>query len=74
MTSFEPRGDILHDAPLRRSAEEIQIMVMPFPDAVTTIEELLALPDDGMRHELLDGEHVVTPAPNVPHQRVLARL
>ena len=41
---------------------------------VTTIEALLALPDDGMRHELLDGEHVVTPAPAYEHQRVLNRL
>ena len=41
---------------------------------VTTIEALLALPDDGMRHELLDGEHVVTPAPTYGHQDVLATL
>jgi Uma2 family endonuclease len=41
---------------------------------VTTIDELLALPDDGMRHELLDGEHVVTPAPAVRHQRAVAEL
>lgn len=39
--------------------------------AVTTIEELLALPDDGLRHELLEGVHVVTPAPELPHQAVL---
>ena len=35
---------------------------------VTTIEELLALPDDGQRHELLNGVHVVTPAPRPLHQ------
>ncbi len=47
-------------------------MAMPTRDtAVTTIEELLALPDDGLRHELLDGVHVVTPAPAYPHQAVL---
>jgi Uma2 family endonuclease len=49
-------------------------MAMPAPQTVTTIEELLALPDDGMRHELLDGEHVVTPAPALLHQRVLGEL
>jgi Uma2 family endonuclease len=49
-------------------------MGMPAPIAVTSIEELLALPEDGLRHELLDGEHVVTPAPALPHQRVLARI
>jgi Uma2 family endonuclease len=46
-------------------------MAMPTRlDAVTTIEQLLALPDDGCRHELLDGVHVVTPAPAYPHQSV----
>jgi Uma2 family endonuclease len=49
-------------------------MVMPAPQPVTTIEELLALPDDGLRHELLDGEHVVTPAPALLHQRALSML
>ncbi len=49
-------------------------MAMPAPQPVTTIEELLALPDDGLRHELLDGEHVVTPAPSLNHQRVVDHL
>ena len=50
-------------------------MAMPTREtAVTTIEELLALPDDGKRHELLDGVHVVTPAPEYPHQGVLAEF
>ena len=38
---------------------------------VLTIEELLALPDDGRRHELLDGIHVVTPSPALRHQRAV---
>jgi Uma2 family endonuclease len=38
---------------------------------VTTIAELLALPHDGLRHELLDGMHVVTPAPRPLHQVAL---
>jgi Uma2 family endonuclease len=25
-------------------------------------------PDDGMRHEIIDGEHYVTPSPNPRHQ------
>ena len=41
---------------------------------MSTIEELLALPEDGLRHELLDGVHVVTPAPEYPHQAVLGEL
>ncbi|MGH9362646.1 MAG: hypothetical protein ACRD2T_12095 [Thermoanaerobaculia bacterium] len=30
-----------------------------------TYDDLLALPDDGLRHELIDGEHYVTPARGV---------
>ncbi len=45
-------------------------MAMPTREnVVTTIEQLLALPDDGMRHELLEGVHVVTPARNSPIKR-----
>ena len=63
------------DAELPRPAEESQIMGMPAATPpVATIEDLLALPEDGLRHELLDGEHVVTPAPTYGHQDVLSRL
>ena len=43
-------------------------------ETVTTIEDLLALPEDGMRHELLDGVHVVTPAPVLPHQHMVGQV
>lgn len=39
-----------------------------------TYEDFLGFPDDGRRHELIDGNHVVTPAPNTRHQRVAGRL
>ncbi|MFI5234641.1 MAG: Uma2 family endonuclease [Gemmatimonadales bacterium] len=39
-----------------------------------TVERLLALPEDGQRHELVHGEHLVTPAPNLGHQWVLRAL
>ena len=39
-----------------------------------TYEDLLLFPDDGKRHELIDGEHYVTPSPNLRHQRVLRKL
>ncbi|MGL5928265.1 MAG: Uma2 family endonuclease [Dermatophilaceae bacterium] len=39
-----------------------------------TREERDALPDDGSRHELIDGALVVTPAPRVRHQWVLGEL
>lgn len=31
-------------------------------------------PEDGLRHEVIDGEHFVTPAPATHHQRLLRRL
>jgi len=39
-----------------------------------THADLLAIPYDGKRREILDGELVVTPSPNLTHQRVLRRL
>jgi Uma2 family endonuclease len=39
-----------------------------------TVEEVLAFPDDGNRYELVDGELLVTPAPEMLHQVVLGRL
>lgn len=39
-----------------------------------TYEDFLLFPDDGQRHELIDGEHYVTPSPNTRHQRISRRL
>jgi len=39
-----------------------------------TYEDYILFPDDGKRHELIDGEHYMTPAPSTRHQRVSARL
>lgn len=39
-----------------------------------TRAELDAMPDDGRRHELLDGVLVVTPAPRIAHQQAVVRL
>jgi Uma2 family endonuclease len=39
-----------------------------------TYDDFLLFPDDGQRHELIDGEHYVTPSPNMKHQRVSGNL
>jgi Uma2 family endonuclease len=39
-----------------------------------TVDDIDALPDDGLQYELLDGLLLVTPAPIVAHQRALTRL
>jgi Uma2 family endonuclease len=36
--------------------------------------DLLALPEDGKRHELIDGEHYVSASPTLRHQDVLLNL
>lgn len=49
-------------------------MVMPDLVKRWTREEVLALPDDGNRHELVDGELLVTPSPRVLHQVAVLAL
>ena len=39
-----------------------------------TYDDFLLFPDDGKRHELIDGEHYVTPSPNTRHQRISGKL
>ena len=40
-----------------------------------TVEDYELFPEgDGKRHELIDGEHVVTAAPFIPHQQLLGEL
>lgn len=39
-----------------------------------TYEDYLYFPADGKRHEIIDGEHYVTPAPNLKHQTSVGNL
>ena len=36
-----------------------------------TYDDFVHFPDDRKRHELIDGEHYVTPSPNIRHQGIL---
>lgn len=49
-------------------------MAMPVQQGEWTAELARALPDDGNRYEVLDGELFVTPAPARLHQRSLLEL
>ena len=44
------------------------------PSVKFTLEDFLSFPDDGKRHEIIDGEHYVTPSPNTKHQSVSMNL
>ncbi len=39
-----------------------------------TYDDLLGLPDDNLRHEIIDGVHYVTPSPVTKHQRISREL
>jgi len=44
------------------------------PDVKLTYDDYVLFPEDGLRHELIDGEHYVTPSPNLRHQDIIGRL
>ena len=68
VNSIIGHGDLL---PLGRM---VYRMVMPQTVPSWTVEMVDALPDDGQRHELIDGELFVTPSPGEFHQDVVLRL
>ncbi len=49
-------------------------MGMAAPYTRWTVDRLRALPDDGRRYEIIDGELFVTPSPNVRHQGAVLAL
>ncbi|MGQ0648052.1 MAG: Uma2 family endonuclease [Gemmatimonadaceae bacterium] len=49
-------------------------MAMPVQHSDWTVEMLHALPDDGNRYEIIDGELLVSPSPSHVHQRAIGEL
>jgi Uma2 family endonuclease len=49
-------------------------MAMRAPTVPRTADDLDALPADGNRYEIIDGELFVSAAPSMAHQRMLVRL
>ena len=49
-------------------------MALHDPSLKLTYEDYLLIPDDGKRHEIIDGEHYVTATPFLRHQRIVRRL
>ena len=44
------------------------------PVVKLTYDDFVLFPDDGQRHELIDGEHFVTPSPNRSHQTIAGNI
>ena len=44
------------------------------PDVTFTFQDWLQTPENGLRHEILEGDHVVTLSPNLDHQRISGRI
>jgi Uma2 family endonuclease len=44
------------------------------PGVKFTYDDFLLFPDDGKRHELIDGEHYVTPSPSRRYQAIVWNL
>ncbi len=49
-------------------------MGMPMPISDWTVAQVLELPEDGNRYEVVDGELLVTPAPALAHQEAVQAL
>ncbi len=47
---------------------------MPLTKTPLTWRHAIQYPEDGYRHEVIDGEHVMTPAPTFEHQQIVGRL
>ncbi len=48
---------------------------MPIPEALKlTYDDYVSFLDDGKRHEIIDGEHFMTPEPQTRHQIVVMNL
>ena len=59
---------------LRLRARTHPVMTPETLPVKLTYDDYVLIPDDGQRHEIIDGMHYVTPAPGRKHQRVVVNL
>ena len=70
-----PRATCYPGAPLLPAGSRgSHIVGMPQAANDWTVERVLALPDDGNRYEVVDGELLVTPSPEFHHQDAVLAL
>src|SRR3954463_3487623 len=65
---------MIADGLLSHPGRGSHIMGMPQAAGDWTVQRVLALPDDGNRYEVVDGELLVTPAPTFHHQDAIFAL
>lgn len=53
---------------------DVALDLLPGPTGAWTVADLMRLPDDGSRQEIIDGSLLVTPPPSIGHQHVAMRL
>jgi len=58
----------------RSSTEREEKMIQSAVVVKFTYEDYLLFPENGNRHELIDGDHFMSPAPRTLHQRILRKL
>jgi Uma2 family endonuclease len=69
-----PHAILGHARASRPAGEEHVENMAAAASRTWTIDEVHALPDDGNRYEVIDGELFVTPAPALTHQRAVVAL
>jgi len=74
MSRGERSRAIVRHVPLQSPTDEQSLMGMPHAAEGWTADRVRALPSDGNRYELIDGEFVVTPAPRGVHQEAIVSL
>jgi len=58
----------------RSSTEREEKMIQSAVVVKFTYEDYLLFPENGNRHELIDGDHFMSPAPRTVHQSILLNL
>ena len=67
-TPYRHLHELRRIAPLLRREYTLNMSVFVDGKTKLTYEEYRLFPDDGRRHEIIDGEHYVSPSPNTNHQ------
>ena len=74
MAAIRSHRTMLCDASLPSPRRVVYRMGMPATISDWTVDMLDALPDDGQRYEIIDGELFVTPGPGEFHQDIVGAL